>query len=377
MSGEDVVRSAAFLGTDGGVCFSTEGFHKALQRVGENTGNTLFQRAMWDLVRIPKISVAPGSMPADLLRKNCDVLVIPAANQINPKFNMDYWTNFIEEIDLPCVVLGLGAQSDQIDASVEDFHFTDSVTRFAKCLSERTSKIGVRGEYTKKILSKIGVHNTVVIGCPSQTLNRNIQGRVIFNQLQKALVGEVNSFALLGGTLQDYTRDAERRLFELFFNDRKALIVFQTEKRILNFVHSGRLDDDARAFLNWHRSIVLPDLNMAEYFHFMASRGRVYSDARSWIDSMRKIDLAIGMRIHGAMAAIQAGKLGICVAFDSRTLELAQTMAIPYISAEDMAACTSIKDVVRATIFSPDEFDSRRAENISRINSIIPDLIGV
>lgn len=377
MNGEDVVRSAAFLGTDGGVCFSTEGFDKALQRVGENTGNTLFQRAMWDLVRIPKVSFVPGSMSADLLRKHCDILVIPAANQINPNFNMDYWTDFIEEIDLPCVVLGLGAQSDKINSSVDDFKYTDSVIRFAKCISKRTDKIGVRGEYTKKILSRIGVQNTVVVGCPSQTLNNNIQGRTIFNQLQKALAGEVNTFALLGGTLQDYTRSAEKRLFELFFNDRKALIVFQTERRILNFIHSGRLDEEARTFLNWHHSIVLPNLSTAEYFHCMASRGRVYSDARSWIDGMRKVDLAIGMRIHGAMAAIQAGRLGICIAFDSRTLELAQTMAIPYISAEDMAACSSIKDVIRATIFSPDEFDSRRAENISRIKGIIPNLLGI
>ncbi|WP_067341803.1 polysaccharide pyruvyl transferase family protein [Stappia indica] len=374
MAYEDTVKAAAFLGTDGGICFATEGFDKALKRVGENTGNTLFQRALWDLVRIPKLSVSPGADSREFLRNNCSHLIIPAANQINPNFNMEYWTNFIEDVDLPCIVMGLGAQSDQVDATAEDFPFTESVIKFAKCLSRRTATIGVRGKYTQDVLSQIGVTNTTVIGCPSQTLNNSISGESIAKQLRNLVDGRAVSVAILGGTLQEYARDVEKSIFDLFFFDKKSLLVLQTEKRIMNFVYSGKLDANAREFMNWHRSVVVPSLGLDEYFHFMALRGRVYSDARSWVDGMRKVDLAIGMRIHGAMAAIQAGRLGICVAFDSRTHELAQTMAIPYITAQNMKNCRSIQDVVCATVFSADEFDTRRAENIKRIDEILFDL---
>jgi hypothetical protein len=82
---------------------------------------------------------------------------------------------------------------------------------------------------------------------------------------------------------------------------------------------------------------------------------------------MARFDLAIGMRIHGAVAAIQAGKLGICTAFDSRTLELAQTMGYPYITAYEIGEAMGIKDILEQVTFYPALFDEKKQLNLSAI----------
>jgi hypothetical protein len=82
---------------------------------------------------------------------------------------------------------------------------------------------------------------------------------------------------------------------------------------------------------------------------------------------MARFDVAIGMRIHGAVAAIQAGRLGICVAFDSRTLELAQTMGYPYVMTLDIKEGMEIREILEKVTFYPSSFEAKRDENLSRI----------
>lgn len=365
------MKVAGLVGTDGGVSFAAEGFHNALRRVGENTGNTLFQRAMWNLIRGPKIAAGPGVLSPEELHQIADVLVIPAANQINPHFKMEAWADYIDATNLPCVVVGLGAQADDPTVLPEDLALPDAVKRFARSLSDRSKTIGVRGDFTKRVLASIGVHNTVVTGCPSQTINPRVTGDQIAQNLDRARSNENLAVAILGGTLQDYTRSVERALYSAARRHRNHICVYQTESRVLRFLHERFVDDDSRQFITWMNGVVRPDLQIEQFFHFLAVQGRVYSDARSWIDSMRRVDLAIGMRIHGAVAAIQAGKLGVCIAFDSRTLELAQTMGVPYILAKDIKEGQSLRDILNLVHFDARDFNDKRERNVASINEIV------
>ncbi|WP_111803953.1 polysaccharide pyruvyl transferase family protein [Agrobacterium tumefaciens] len=368
------MKTAAMFGTDGGVSFAVEGFQNALRRVGENTGNTLFQRAMWDLVPGPKICAGPGVLAPGVAKQVADVLVIPAANQINPHFKMDAWTSYIQDSDMPCVVVGLGAQSDDPSLSPEDLILPEGVKEFANAIAARTETIGVRGEFTKRVLATLGVTNTVVTGCPSQTLNIRVSGQTIAKNIEKAKENSSLIVALLCGTLQDYTRAVEKNLYTLFKDSKHHTCIYQTEPRVLRFIHERHVDGDTRAFFIWMNKVVRPDLNLDQFFHYMAIHGRFYSDARSWIDAMRRADLAIGMRIHGAVAAIQAGKLGVCVAFDSRTLELAQTMGVPYVRATDIQDGMSLVDILDQVQFNADEFEQKRSANIEAIRKIMKTL---
>lgn len=365
------MKTAAMFGTDGGVSFAVEGFDKALRRVGENTGNMLFQRAMWDLVPGPKICAGPGILAPEAARQTADILVIPAANQINPHFKMDAWSNYIEATDLPCVVVGLGAQADDPALPPEELVLPEAIKKFARVISSRTPMIGVRGEFTRKVLASIGVENTVVTGCPSQTLNMRVTGRQIAETIERAKSNEDLTVALLGGTLQEYTRTVEKVLYHLVSGRRNHICVYQTEPRLLRFIHERYLDEDARSFVQWMNHVVRPDLTLAQFYHYLAIHGRFYSDARSWIDAMRRMDLAIGMRIHGAVAAIQAGKLGVCVAFDSRTLELARTMGVPFVHASDIKDGQTLNDILECIQFDPDDFEEKRKRNVNSVMDIV------
>ncbi len=70
----------------------------------------------------------------------------------------------------------------------------------------------------------------------------------------------------------------------------------------------------------------------------------------------------IGPRIHGVMLAIQAGIPAICIAIDSRTEELCQTMKIPYILRQDFPEGLQKQDLLKifSAQFDPDEFDKNR-----------------
>ncbi|MDK4713669.1 polysaccharide pyruvyl transferase family protein [Rhizobium sp. CNPSo 4039] len=365
------MKIAGMIGTDGGVSFAAEGFHNALGRVGENTGNTLFQRAMWNLVKGPKVSAGPGVLPPETLRQVANILVIPAANQINPHFKMDAWADYIEAADLPCLVVGLGAQSDDPSLPPEALILPEAVARFARIISERSQVIGVRGEFTKRVLASLGVNNTVITGCPSQTLNLRVTGDQIARNLDRARSNDDLAVAILGGTLQEYTRGVERTLYSAVKGIRNHICVYQTEPRILRFLHERHVDDDTRAFVTWMNAVVRPDLRIEQFFHYLVTQGRVYSDARSWIDAMRRMDVTIGMRIHGAVAAIQAGRLGICIAFDSRTLELARTMGVPYIIAHEVKEGQSLKELLGIVHFEAADFDEKRKHNVAAIMDIV------
>lgn len=365
------MKTAAIIGTDGGVSFATEGFHEALMRIGQNTGNALFQRAVWNLLPGPKFSVGPGLMSPNNVRQIADVLVIPAANQINPDFKMDVWADYVESIDLPCVVVGLGAQSNDPNLPPEQLILPDGVKRFARAISSRSKTIGVRGDFTKKVLASMGITNTEITGCPSQTLNIRVSGTQIADRINSLRSKQNPNVALLAGTLQDYTRKTEQNLYNAVKTIENHTVIYQTDKNILRFIHDRALNGNAREFFSFMRNVVRPDLNSDSFFHYLGKRGRFFSDARSWIDAMSTVDLAVGMRIHGAMAAIQAGRLGVCVAFDSRTLELAKTMGVPYILPENIEDGATIKSLIDFINFNPEDFDNKRSKNISAIESII------
>lgn len=363
-------KIAAFLGTNGGVNFSVEGIEEGLRRVGYNTGNMIFQYAMWETIKSPKILINVENPNAFFVKKNANVLVIPAANQINPEFQMSAFADAIEEIDLPCLAIGLGAQASNIDVPIESLQFPDSVIRFAKALSYRTDKIGIRGEYTKKVLKSLGIENTVICGCPSQMINSKVSGQDIQNQLDKLRLKKDPSIAILAGTLEEDHRDTERLLYSLVKQVENHIIVYQTDLRLAKLIVDAELNDGTIPFLNWVGAVVRKDLSNENFHNYLLQHGRFYSDARSWIDNMRRFDIAIGMRIHGSIAAIQAGKLGVCVAFDSRTLELAQTMGVPYIIASEMKAEHKLNDLLDLIKFDKNEFDQKRNDNINTIKQL-------
>lgn len=361
------MKTVAFSGTNGGVSFSASGFDQALAEIGENTGNSLFQFAMWRQIRNPKYIISRESSP-EMVHEVADILCIPAANQINPAWDLGGWANFVEKCDLPIVCIGLGAQA-QLGGDPR-LQLKPGTVRYLQIVSERSHTIGVRGAFTQQVLEHLGINNTIVTGCPSQTINSRLKGRDIRSLIENFGSVERPRVAYTLGTLEEYARRTEHRLAKLVSTFPHKIIV-QTNPRFMRFLHDGNADEESVEFFKWVGSFVRPDLSAHEFMSYLAQSSLFYSDARTWIDQMRSTDLVLGMRIHGVVAAIQAARLGVCVAFDSRTEELAHTMGYPYVTHGEITDETTLKDIVRSARFSVERFDHLKVKNSEKIRKIL------
>lgn len=348
------------LGTPGTVLFAEHGVEAAMHRVGMNTGNLLFQYSCTKNIKNAAVHFNLGvDMDLGFLKEAIDVLVIPAANQLNPHWDLKWWVKLIEDLDKPVVIVGLGAQA-KID-EVQDVVLQPGTVRFLHAIRERAKIIGVRGENTLRLVDRYGVSNAEVTGCPSNFINQTITGESIAARAKTLLEKEVLRVNMLVGTLEEYARESERLLFKMAMEHHGRLI-YQTNDKLLAYLLTGREDAELTNYLNWEAQTVAPGLPPAEYRRKIRHRGRYFFSAPGWIDDVARDDLSFGMRIHGAVAAIQGGSLGVCVAFDARTLELAQTMGYPYVRASDLPECRDVRDVVARMVFSAEVFDHKRSQ---------------
>lgn len=363
------MKRIAVVGTSGGVSFAAQGFDEALNAIGQNTGNTMFQYALWNRIRNPKLTVQIGSNPA-AVRESADLLLFPAANQVNPAWDLGTWADFVEEVNLPCVVVGLGAQAP-IDGNTE-LQLKPGTRRFLKSIADRTSDIGVRGQYTRAVLETLGIYNTRITGCPSQIINPRVTGLSVATQLAQLRTMERPRVAQSFGTFEEHTRPVERHLFDVL-EELQPTLLFQTDPKILRFLFDGTLSSDAKKYFDWIGRYLRPDATSGWFEADVQHRGCFFSDARTWLDRMLRYDLVIGMRIHGAVAGIQAGTVGVCVAFDSRTLELAETMGYPYVRADDLINAKSLRHALDFIRFEPEDLDEARYRNGTAIDEILRD----
>lgn len=362
-------NAVAFFGTDGGTSFSSFGFDRALGGIGSNLGNALFHYSMWNQITAPKFRVWPGFDVAKI-RANAKVLVIPAANQVNPEWDLGKWAELVENCDLPVVCLGLGAQS-HLDSGA-DLPLKPGTRRFLSVLAERCQTIGVRGPFTQEVLARLGIQNTMVTGCPSQMINQRITGAQIQEKLEHAATTENIRAAHVLGTLAPDTRETERRLGQMIRNTDHDLIL-QTEARLLSTVLSRKVAEENANFLAWVGKVFHPEMSEQTFAEYFLRHAFMYSDARTWIDSMTRYDLVFGMRIHGAVAAIQGETAGICVAFDSRTLELAETMGYPYIRSDAIHDGITLREICENAVFSAATFDERKARHCHLMRKALND----
>jgi hypothetical protein len=81
--------------------------------------------------------------------------------------------------------------------------------------------------------------------------------------------------------------------------------------------------------LNLCREYIAPNKTLDEFKSWCRQYAYAFYDCRAWLDFMGRFDFVVGTRFHGAMLAIQAGVPAACIAHDSRTQEMCETMGIP------------------------------------------------
>jgi hypothetical protein len=316
--------------------------------MGTNTGNLLFSDSAHKMLTTPNtevtsngISTDPSPERAAQINEEYDVFVVPLANAFRPGFrkSLDRLSTLIEQLTIPVVVFGVGAQAGDDYETAELKPMEASVKRFASLVLDRSSSIGVRGELTARYLNNLGFSDVDIIGCPSMFLygdtfpairtpdSLTADSRIALNLSPDAIpVGDISGLA----------RHAHEHYPHLTYYAQNTA--------------------DAEVLL-WGDTT--PQAGIQQPFPLQLSHAllqenqvRMPLDPATWIRELSTYDFAYGTRIHGNVAALLAGTPSVVLTHDSRTLELCRYFDIPHRPLGELSADTDPRDLYEAADFS-------------------------
>ncbi|QGN34142.1 polysaccharide pyruvyl transferase family protein [Microlunatus sp. Gsoil 973] len=325
-----------------------------------NSGNMLFTQAMHKLLAAADVEVVADGHVADRvdllpetvakINDEFDAYVIPLANAFRPGFanQLRRLTRLINQLQIPVVVAGVGAQATPNATELPE-NLQETVAAFLSAVLDKSAKIGVRGDITRRCLAALGFgdEHVEVIGCPSLyasgrelTVTKNDHGLSADSPIAANLtLSQVNVAKIINRAVDRYPQ---------------MIYIPQTIKELRMLLWGvplpGPIDENMPATLD----------------HPLYRQGRVrfFLDPIRWHRFLAERQFAFGSRIHGNIAALAVGTPAFLLAFDSRTIELADYHAIPYALARDVAPDTDPAELYDRADFTG--FNAAQPENVDR-----------
>ncbi len=333
------------------------------KEVGLNTGNLAFWYALNQHICGNKGFYGWGADPVEL-KDNYDIIAFPAANQLNPDWDMSHLAGLFEQADLPLLICGLGVQAPTQDYGIT---FKKGTLRFIDVISERAKFIGVRGEFTAEVLARNGVKNVEVMGCPSNFINTEVN-------LGKSIEKKLTQLKTVDSLVLNY--DVTPQLAEL------VRVAYQWGLgRDVTFINQAPLDLVKMAnepmqaieesLITRIRNLVAPGVSDSIFLNFVRGSFCSHFDVNTWMNQLTKADLAIGTRLHGNMLALQAGVPSIFIPHDSRTQELTDLMKVPRLLAQRIKRGSTLESVLPQVEFDGLSYDRQRFVLLQRYLKVL------
>jgi hypothetical protein len=304
---------------------------------GRNAGNLVFADAVHRLLSVPGTDVVSNSYLSERavvdrryvqrINAEFDHFVIPLANAFRYKFldNLEYLTWVVERLTIPVTVVGVGVAGgvrsihDPLPEQSETLNRT--VRRFVSAVLDRSASIGVRGEFTREYLLRLGfgsVH-VDVIGCPSLFRNGgtvDVVKRVPAITPESEVVINISPYVkLMAATSVTHAKKYPNLVYIPQGSDSLELMLWGTNPtRIKNKqlpAHTG-------------------------HPLYRQNRMRFFVDSFRWTEYLAGKEFAFGSRIHGNISALIAGTPAHVLAHDARTLEIAEYHDIPHTRVPDI-----------------------------------------
>ncbi|MBT9293157.1 polysaccharide pyruvyl transferase family protein [Prosthecodimorpha staleyi] len=268
---------------------------------------------------------------------NIDYAVVRGSTYLHHQFQFEKANRTIDSINAPVALVGLGAQN-----STQDPRFLDGnsdARSFVARLNEKCSSISVRGDFTAKVVERLGGKNIRVTGCP--TLFYHLRTPEI--AVPEMLRGQRRSLAIsthiaLGKTM--FCRDPD---LTLALQGRTITHAIKNSAVTTIYEQGTRLEydvaDRSLAFGERLRAAqgAVSKLKADLYLSPLDLMVRTVSvrTVEEWIARMRDHDAAIGFRFHGNMVAMVAGRPSFYFTYDSRLSEFCDLYHLPSRAIED------------------------------------------
>ncbi len=308
---------------------TTTAMDEMLDATGGNTGNLLIGDAVRRHLSIDKPFLLRGFRPVHVpeIEAHYDAIVIGASNFLYEGADLGYLVSIFEKINLPCIIIGLGAQSPDYGV---DINIPDGTVRLMKLISERSKTLGVRGYNTAYLLNKIGIKNVRVIGCPSMYWTKKPKLEIKkkeFSTCRKVAVNGSTNVIAHSVNINSAKR-VEQWLGRLSYEHNYPYIL-QNElyemKILANEAYLPALVPTLK------ETYGLADFSRKSFLEHVRKNMYVFFDIASWMDFISEHDFAIGTRFHGNLIALLSGIPSILFAHDARTREMAEFFGMPFV----------------------------------------------
>jgi hypothetical protein len=325
--------------------------------IGSNTGNQAINFGL--ACQLPYTTrFMPWDTAVSAIREAGDVLVIPMANFLGKHTDLASLAERIDRIDLPVIGVGLGAQSanhsEDISLSEGTLKWLQTIVRYAP---GDQPNLGVRGSYTLGQLARLGFPSAALVtGCPSNFINPS---KGLAKKVAQGFSRRPRQIAVTAGIqFSPELTKIERELADIVTLTGGAYIV-QHGIDMIQIARNAFMEMQPERLKSCHEYI-MPNRSLDEFIAWCRHFAFAFFDTLAWMDFLRRFDFVVGTRFHGAMLAIQAGIPAGCIAHDSRTLEMCQTMAIPVRHYKDISGPLTQHNVMDYFSFDAEAYDANR-----------------
>jgi polysaccharide pyruvyl transferase WcaK-like protein len=255
--------------------------------------------------------------------------VIGASNYLYSDFDFGHYASFLEKVDLPCVVIGLGAQAADYRSRID---IPDGTQRMVHAMAKRSVSIGVRGYFSAGVLLEMGIKNVRVIGCPSMFWNclpaLNFTPRTAGNGLAVALNGSAN--VVKHSANIEAAKRVEHAVAKLSFENSYPYIL-QNEQEMMEIITATGPKPDEETIRTLMRQYGVPYMWPEAFVQAVKKHMTCYSNVDNWYEGIKQFDFVAGSRFHGCLIALLAGVPAQMFVHDTRTREMCELMSIPHV----------------------------------------------
>jgi hypothetical protein len=236
---------------------------------------------------------------------------------------------FLNRIDKPVVVFGLGIQAKDINLNAATL--PPQAIEFVRILSQKSKLLGVRGKSTKQLLERLcGIKNIHVTGCPSVFSDIKETYQILKN------IKNPSGIPSFSGTR--YQEEKENLLLQNSIRLKHWLIEpvnkFNHQFWIKVMKGVSNIDDApyfVKRFINKNSKEEFLDIK-----NYFETRYQLFRTTREWYRFNKEfVSFSYGTRFHVNMAALISGKPAIWFTHDERTKELTEFMHLPSLDIED------------------------------------------
>jgi len=291
----------------------------------------------------------------DEINETCDALVLRGGNYIQPNFlSTAVGIDALMRIKIPIILFGAGIQ--EVPAGGVDF--TEDERRVLRHIHDSCEYSAVRGDLSAEVLASIGIHNTIVTGCPTLFWSRapELQLRTPAPDATKAAFSFRQSL---------YTSEtaAYRAQFDAIDSVRRrfddTVVILQGEEVALQQLHMNkRWGAEFRMAITYgpgrtmhlRREAIDPvELTHQAHAHFdrfaepalvdwLIANSFFSWDIGEYLDLYRSRDVLVGCRLHSNLLSLANGTPSYYLTYDQRTRELVELLSIPACDLRDFSA---------------------------------------